>query len=169
MPNPEILFSFLTPLVQSAILSNQLIQNVERNKRAELVFRCIDDASSLAFKVELFRRLRREDKERPEKEYFSDECINQFGRYLGRNIIKKHISHNEDITTRYSGVLSHIFKILHVYVNTHCVNDYIRQLIAQDHMAIVRLLTAYVPAAWNKAGEHKADLKKEHYNSLAKK
>ncbi|MCO6507027.1 MAG: AAA family ATPase [Snodgrassella sp.] len=169
MPNPKILFSFLTPLVQSAILSNQLIQNVERNKRAELVFRCIDDASSLAFKVELFRWLRREDKERPEKEYFSEECLNQFGIYLGRNIIKKHISHNEDITTRYSGALSHIFNILHMYVNTHCVNDYIRQLIAQDHMAIVRLLTAYAPAAWNEAGEHKADFKKEHYNSLTKK
>ncbi|SCC03205.1 MULTISPECIES: KAP family P-loop NTPase fold protein [Snodgrassella] len=169
MSNPEILFSFLTPLVQSAILSNQLIQNVERNKRAELVFRCIDDASSLAFKVELFRWLRREDKERPEKEYFSEECLNQFGIYLGRNIIKKHISHNEDITTRYSGALSHIFNILHMYVNTHCVNDYIRQLIAQDHMAIVRLLTAYAPAAWNEAGEHKADFKKEHYNSLTKK
>ncbi|PIT53778.1 hypothetical protein [Snodgrassella communis] len=43
------------------------------------------------------------------------------------------------------------------------------QLIAQDPTAIIRLLTAYAPTEWNEAGEHKADFKKEHYNSLTKK
>lgn len=169
IPDPETSLSFLTPLVQSAMLSGNLIQKVEQDKRAELVYTCIDIASSLAFKVALFRWLSREDEERPEKEYFSNECINQFGRYLGKNIIEKHISHNEDITTRYSGTLSHIFDILHMYVNTHCVNDYVRQLIAQDPMAIVRLLTAYAPIPVKKLGIYKANFNREQYNSLAKK
>ncbi|MCO6525595.1 hypothetical protein [Snodgrassella sp.] len=166
MLNPEILFPFST-LIKSAILSSDLIQNVERNKRAELIFKCIDDASSLEYKVVLFHWLSREDKERPEKEYFSEECINQFGRYLGRDIIEKHIAQGEDITINYSRILFEIFDILHMYINTHCVNDYIRQLIAQDHMAIVRLLTAYAPIPVEKLGIYKTDFHRLNYSNLA--
>ncbi|PIT53584.1 KAP family P-loop NTPase fold protein [Snodgrassella alvi] len=167
--NTEFTCNFLTPLAQFAILSNQLIKKVEQDKRAELVFRCIDDASSLAFKIALFRWLSREDKERSEKEYFPDECINQFGTYLAKNIIEKYMSQSEDIIIDYSEHLSPIFDILHKYVNNQCVNNYVMQLIAQDPMAIIRLLTAYVPAAWGKAGQHKADFTREKYNSLAEK
>jgi predicted KAP-like P-loop ATPase len=169
IPNSKILPSFLTPLAQFAILSNQLIKKVEQDKRAELVYTCIDIASSLAFKIELFRWLSREDKERTEKEYFPDECINQFGTYLAKNIIEKYMSQSEDIIIDYSEHLSFIFNILHKYLNNQCVNDYVMQLIAQDPMAIIRLLTAYVPAAWGKAGQHKADFTREQYNSLAEK
>ncbi|WP_239325888.1 KAP family P-loop NTPase fold protein [Snodgrassella gandavensis] len=169
MPNPERIDFWLTTLEQSAMLSSDLIQNVEQNKRAELVFKCFDIASSLAFKVTLFYRLRREDKERPENEYFSEECINQFGRYLGRNILEKHIAQGEDITINYSRVLFDIFNILHKYVNNQCVNDYVKQLIAQDPTAIIRLLTAYTPTAWGTTGKYKADFTREHYDSLAEK
>ncbi|PIT49796.1 KAP family P-loop NTPase fold protein [Snodgrassella communis] len=125
MPTSEILPIFLTSLGRSVHLSSQLIQNVEQDTRTELVFRCIDIASSLEYKVELFLWLSSEDKERPEKKCFSDEYINQFGRYLGRNIIEKYIAQGEDIIVDYSEYLSHIFNILHKYVNTHCVNDYV--------------------------------------------
>lgn len=169
IPDSETSPNILTMLDQTAILSSDLIQNVEQDKRAELIYTCIDYASSLEYKVVLFRWLRIKNKQRPEKEHFSTERINQFGRYLGKNIIEKHMSHGEDIIVDYSEYLSHIFDILHKYVNNYCVNDYVMQLIAQDRTAIIRLLTAYAPAAWNEAGEHKADFKKEHYNSLTKK
>ncbi|WP_239373550.1 KAP family P-loop NTPase fold protein [Snodgrassella gandavensis] len=169
MPTSEILPIFLTLLGRSIHLSSQLIQNVEQDKRTELVFRCIDIASSLEYKVELFLWLSSEDEERPEKKCFSDECINQFGRYLGRNIIEKHIDQGEDITINYSRYLSDIFNILHKYVNNHCVNDYIMQLIAQDPTAIIRLLTAYAPTEWGEAGQYKADFTRERYNRLAEK
>ncbi|PIT14257.1 hypothetical protein BGI32_08030 [Snodgrassella alvi] len=169
MPNSETLSSFLTALDQFTMLSGDLIQNVEQDKRAELVYTYIDITSSLAFKVALFRWLSSEDEERPEKKCFSDECINQFGRYLGRNIIEKHIAQGEDIIVDYSEYLSHIFDILHKYVNNYCVNDYVMQLIAQDPTAIIRLLTAYVPTAWSAAGQYKADFTREQYNSLTEK
>ncbi|NUE66131.1 P-loop NTPase fold protein [Snodgrassella sp. ESL0253] len=169
MPDPERIDFWLTTLGQSAILSSDLIQNVEKDKRAELIYTCIDSASSLAFKVTLFYWLNIEDKERPEKKYFSEECINQFGRYLGRNIIEKHIAQGEDITINYSRVLFDIFNILHKYVNNQCVNDYVMPLITQDPMAIVRLLTAYTPTVWDEAGKHKVDFKRQYYNSLTEK
>lgn len=167
IPNPETSISFLTPLAQSAMLSSDLIQNVEQNKRAELVFRCIDDASSLEYKVELFIQLSSEDKERPEKEYFPEECINQFGRYLGRDIIEKHIAQGEDITINYSRILFEIFNILHSYVNNDYVNDYVMQLIAQDPTAIIRLLTAYAPIPVKKLGIYKTDFHRLNYRNLA--
>lgn len=169
IPNPEILYSFLTTLVKSAMLSSDLIQNVEKDKRSELVYKCIDVSSSLEFKIELFRWLSREDNERPEKEYFSEELLDQFGTYLGENIIKKYMSHNEDITIDYPRILSLIFYILHKYVGEDVVNEYVMRLISRDPIAIVRLLTAYVPTAWSDSGKHKSDFDRSHYKDLAEK
>lgn len=169
MPNPETLYSFSTTLVQSAILSKHLIQNVEKDKRAELIYTCIDIASSLEFKLELLRGLNINDKERAEEEHFSDDSINQFGKYLGENIIKKHMSHDEDITIDYPCILSHIFYILHKYVNEDVVNEYVMRLISRDPIAIVRLLTAYVPTALSDSGKHKSDFDRSHYKDLAEK
>jgi hypothetical protein len=168
IPNSKTLSSFLTPLVRSAILSGDLIQKVTQDKREELVSSCIWSAPSLEFKVELFYQLSSEDKERPEKEHFPDKYINQIGITLGDNIKVRHIQHNEDITLRYNNILFEIFYILHKYVNNDCVNDYVRQLIARDRMAIIRLLTACWPAAWDAAGQHKTDFIREKYNSLVK-
>lgn len=169
MPNPETLYSFSTTLVQSAILSKHLIQNVEKDKRAELIYTCIDIASSLEFKLELLRWLDINDKEIPEEEQFSDESITQIGTYLGENIIQQHMSHGEDITIAYPRILSHIFYILHKYVNEHIVNDYVMQLISKDRMAIIRLLTVFATTVWSETGRHKSDFGLGHYNSLAEK
>ncbi|MCO6561064.1 MAG: AAA family ATPase [Gilliamella sp.] len=168
IPNPETSLSFLTPLAQSAMLSGNLIQNVEQDKRAKLVVKCINIASSLEYKLELFRWLSREDKERPEKEYFSEKCINRFGAYLGKYIIKKHMSHNKDITMDYSRYLPYIFNILNKYVNNYCVNDYVMQLIAQDRTAIIRLLTAYAPTVWDKTIKYKDNFYRKAYSCLDK-
>lgn len=170
MPNPETLYSFSTTLVQSAILSKHLIQNVEKDKRAELIYTCIDIASSLEFKLELLRWLNINDKERAEEEHFSDEFLTQTGKYLGKNIIQQNMSHDEDITITYPRILSHIFYILHKYVNEDVVNEYVMRLISRDPIAIVRLLTAYVPTAWSSdSGKYKTDFERSHYKDLAEK
>lgn len=169
MPNPETLYSFSATLVQSAILSKHLIQNVEKDRRAKLIYTCIDIASSLDFKFELFRWLDMRDKERPEEEHFSDESITQFGTYLGKNIIQQHMSHGEDITIDSPRSLSDIFYVLHNYVNKHVVNDYVMQLISKDRMAIIRLLTVFATTVWSETGRHKSDFGRGHYNSLTEK
>jgi hypothetical protein len=167
MVNPNKILSF-SALVQSIDLTSYLIQNVKRAQSVELFSSCIDFASSLEYKVKLFHLLSSEDRERPENKYFPDEYINQFGTYLGKNIIEEHISHNEDIIISYSSILFDIFNILHNYVNDHCVNDYVMPLIDQDPMAIGRLLTIYTPNSyWGIIDSIENSRKK--YDSLAEK
>ncbi len=43
------------------------------------------------------------------------------------------------------------------------------RLISRDPIAIVRLLTAYVPTEWSDSGKHKSDFERSHYKDLAEK
>lgn len=167
MLNPETLYRSSPTLVQSAILSNHLIQNVEKDKREELFYTCIDIASSLEFKLELFNGLDAKNENDQEEERFLKESKSRVGRYLGKNIIHHHMSHDEDLTIAYPRILFDIFFILHKYVNDHIVNDYVMQLISNDRMAIIRLLTSYSSIKWSYRDVHNSNFVWQCYYNLA--
>lgn len=167
IPNPEVLYSWMTPFSQAAMLVSDLIQNVLKPDRVALAKKCIDSAPSLEFKLEIFRWLKREDENKPEKDAFSEACIDEIGKHLGKLIDDK-IEGNEDLTKLVPKSIPTIFYTLNKYVRNDYVNDYVAGLISNDSEALVRILDSYVPTAWGMESgiSHKSDFEREQYNSL---
>lgn len=168
IPNPEVLYSWITPFSQAAMLVSDLIQNVQKSDRVALAKKCIDSAPSLEFKLEIFRWLKREDENKPEKDGFSEACIDDIGKHLGKLIDDK-VEGKDDLTRLVPNSIPTIFYTLNRYVRNNYVNDYVAELISNDSEALVRILTSYVPTAWGMESgiSHKSDFEREQYNSLA--
>ncbi len=169
VPNPEILYSFLTPFSQAAMLVSDLIQNIQKDDRVGLAKNCIDFASTLEFKLEIFRWLKREDEDKPEKDAFSEVCIDEIGRHLGKLIADK-LEENENITKTTPKSIPTIFYTLNKYVRNDYVKDYVTWLISEDSENLVRILDSYVPTAWGMESgvSHKSDFERAQYNSLTR-
>jgi predicted KAP-like P-loop ATPase len=167
IPNPEVLYSWMTPFSQAAMLISDLIQNIQKSDRVGLAKTCIDSASSLEFKLEIFRWLKREDENKPEKDAFPEDCIDEIGKHLGKRIADK-LEETEDITKLAPKSIPTIFYTLNKYVRNDYVNDYVSGLISKDSEALVRILGSYVPTAWGMESgvSHKSDFERDQYNSL---
>lgn len=167
IPNPEVLYSWMTPFSQAAMLISDLIQNIPKPKRVGLAKTCIELSSTLDFKLEVFWWLKREDESKPEKDAFSEDCIDDIGKHLGK-ILSEILEQTEDITKLTSKSIPKIFYTLNKYVRNNYVNDYVAGLISTDPVAIVRILDSYVPTAWGMESgvSHKSDFEREQYNSL---
>ncbi|EIU7611940.1 hypothetical protein L3I75_001641 [Vibrio vulnificus] len=167
IPNPEVLYSWMTPFSQAAMLISDLIQNIPKSERVGLAKTCIELASTLDFKLELFRWLKREDENKPEKDEFSEDCIDDIGKHLGK-LLSESLEQTEDITKLTPKSIPTIFYTLNKYIRNNYVNDYVAGLISKDPVAIVRILDSYVPTAWGMESgvSHKSDFEREQYNSL---
>lgn len=168
IPNPEVLYSWMTPFSQASMLVSDLIQNIQKSDRIDLAKTCIKSASVLEFKLEIFRWLKREDENKPEKNAFSEVCIEEIGKCLGRLIADK-VENDEDITKVAPKSIPTIFYTLNKYVRDGYVNDYVAGLISRDPKSLVRIIESYVPTAWGMESgvSHKADFERDQYNSLA--
>lgn len=165
--NPEVLYSWTTPFSQAAMLVSDLIQNVPKSERADLAKKCIDIASILEFKLEIFRWLKREDENKPEKDAFSEKSIDEIGKHLGK-VIADELNEKEDITVLAPKSLPTIFYTLNKFVEESYVNDHVAELILKDPESIVRIIDSYVPTAWGMESgvSHKSDFEREQYNSV---
>jgi len=168
IPNPEVLYSWITPFSQAAMLVSDLIQNVQEPDRVALAKKCIDSAPSLEFKLEIFRWLKREDENKPEKDAFSEACIDDIGKHLGKLINDKIEEKDDDLTRLAPNSIPTIFYTLNRYVRNDYVNDYVAGLISNDSEALIRILDSYVPTAWgvDSGISHKSDFERKQYNSL---
>lgn len=167
VPNPEVLYSWTTPFSQAAMLISDLIQNTQKSDRADLAKRCIDVASTLEFKLEIFRWLKREDENKPEKDAFSEASIDEIGKHLGKIIADK-LDETEDITKLTPKSIPTIFYTLNQFVKNDYVNDYVASLVLKDSESLVRILDSYVPTEWamESGVSHKSDFERDQYNSL---
>lgn len=165
--NPEILYSWTTPFSQAAMLVSDLIQNVPKPDRTDLVKKCIDIAPILEFKLEIFRWLKREDEDKPEKDAFSEASIDEIGRHLGK-VIADELKDQEDITLFAPTSIPTIFYTLNNFVEEGYVNGYVDELILKDPESLIRIVDSYVPTAWGMESgvSHKSDFKRDQYNSL---
>lgn len=82
IPNPEVLYNWSVPFSQAAMLVSDLIQNLDKKTRTNLAKTCIDSAPVLDFKLEIFRWLKREEEDKPEKDAFSESSIDEIGKHL---------------------------------------------------------------------------------------
>ena len=169
IPNPEVLYGWSAPFSQAAMLISQLIQNLDKKQRTNLAKTCINIAPSLAFKIEIFKWLNREDDNKPEKDAFPEAEINDIGNYLG-NAIADVLECSVDITTLYPKALPTIFYTLNKFVREDYVNKYVSTLISKSPVSIISILDAYVPTAWGiESGiSHKSDFERDQYENLVR-
>ena len=165
--NPEVLYSWTTPFSQAAMLVSDLIQNLPKLERTDLAKKCIDIASMLEFKLEIFRWLKREDEDKPEKDAFSEKSIEEIGAHLGK-VIADGLKEKEDITLLAPTSIPTIFYTLNKFVEKGYVNDYVAELFLKDPESLIRIINAYVPTAWGMESgvSHKSDFERDQYNSL---
>ena len=165
--NPDVLYSWTTPFSQAAMLVSDLIQNIEKKDRVPLSKSCIDCSPSLKFKLEIFRWLKREEEDKPEKDAFSNSCIDNIGKHLG-NILSDNLGGSEDVTRLAPKSIPTIFYMLNKFVRDKYVDDYVKRLISIDPETLIRILDSYVPTAWGMESgvSHKSDFERKQYNSL---
>lgn len=167
IPNPDILYSWSAPFSQAAMLVSELIQNLAKEQRADLAKICISTASSLEFKLEIFRWLKREDENKPEKDAFPEAVINDIGAHLGI-AVSNVLENSEDLTKLPHKAIPTIFYTLNKFVRDDYVNEYMGSLISKEPESIMSILDAYVPTAWGMESgiSHKSDFERDQYNSV---
>lgn len=165
--NPDVLYSWTTPFSQAAMLVSDLIQNIDKTDRADLSKSCIDFSPSLEFKLEIFRWLKREEEDKPEKDAFSNSCIDDIGKHLGQ-VLSEKLGESEDVTKLAPKSIPTIFYTLNKFVRNKYVDDYVKRLISIEPETLIRILDSYVPTAWGMESgiSHKSDFEREQYNSL---
>jgi hypothetical protein len=167
IPNPDVLSRWTLPFSQAAMLISDLVQNLEKTYRSDFAKKCIDSASSLEFKSQIFRWLKREQEDKLEKDTFSNSDIDEIGRHLAQ-VFAEVIEGNRDITQLKPESISTIFHTLNKFIRNDYVNDYVTKLISIKPEAMIRILSSYVPTAWGMASgvSHKSDFGRDQYNSL---
>lgn len=166
-PNPDALFSHMNPFVQAAMLVSSLIQNNEASTRKTIVESCIKITPSLEFKLEIFRWLKREEEDKPEKDAFSKSEIDDIGGFLGNELLK-FIEQGIDITSKYPSSVGTILYTLNKYVGCEYSNTYMKNLFESDPDSLMRFLEAIVPTSWGMESgvSNKSDFERDQYNSL---
>ena len=167
IPNPEILYNWTAPFSQAAMLISELIQNLDKKQRADLAKTCINTAPLLEFKLEIFKWLKREDENKPEKDAFSEAVINDIGNHLGK-VLSSILENSENQTKLPHKAIPTIFYTLNKFVRNNYVNEYVGALISKEPASIISILDAYVPTAWGMESgiSHKSDFERDQYNSV---
>lgn len=167
-PNPEDLFDWNNPFVQAAMLISELIQNIiDKPERVLLAVTCIESAADLAFSMEIFKWLRREDKDRPEEDVFTKEELEKIGLAFA-NRIKEVLDNHEDITVKFPKICGSILYQFKKYSGENEVVKYLGYLFNNYEKSVFRFLDAYTPTAWGMESgiSHKSDFERSQYNSV---
>lgn len=166
IPNPDVLYGW-GPFSQAAIFINDLVQNFEKRNRSIFVKSCINSASSLEFKLEIFKWLRQEEEDKPEKDSFSKSDIDEIGRHLAQ-FFAEILEENRDITQLAPESIPMIFHTLNQFIRTDYINDYVAKLISVKPETIIIILSSYVLTAGGMASgvSHKSDFARDQYNRL---
>lgn len=167
-PNPEVLFKFSEPFVQAAMLVSDLMKNLESQDRLKLAIDCINKATMIEFKLEIFHWLKRKNEDQYEKHDFSEEEINEIGNCLGKNIAS-YVEQN-DITIGNPKIALDAFYCLKKYTEKEYFDEYIKLLLNNESEAVLRILDACTPTAWSLGSgtSHKSDFDRDNYDRLSK-
>lgn len=166
-PNPESMFGWDDPHTQAAMLASDLFQNIDKTERVSHVINCISHTPSTAFQLEIYKWLKKEDKDKPEKDAFIEKEIDKIGVEFSK-CLEAYISKIDDITTEAPRIASHIFYLLDKYSSNNVISHHINKVLEKDGSAIVRLLDLYTNTAWGmETGiSHKSDFERDEYNGI---
>ena len=166
-PNPETLHNWTVPFIQAAMLVSDLIQNIEIDSRVGLACECINQANNTDFKLEVFRWLKKEEKDKPEKDAFTEKQVSSIETCLGENI-SKYINSEIDITIVNPRSTPMLLYSINKYLGENFLGNYLNSVFVKDSGAIIRLLEAYTPTSWGMESgvSHKSDFERNEYNNL---
>ncbi len=168
-PNPENLFNFNNPFAQAAMLVSDFIQNVtDKSERVSLSQSCMQNAPDIEFSLEIFRWLRRDDEERPERDAFTEDEVDSIGKSLATRIISI-LNSDVDVTIEFSQACGNLLYQVKKYQNDFEVEKYLGRLFSTCEKSVFRFLDTFVPTAWGMESgiSHKSDLKRDQYNSIS--
>lgn len=166
-PNPDTLCNWTVPFSQGAMLVSDLIQNLDEKNRVGLACNCINQASDIDFKLEVFRWLKREESDKPEKDAFTEEQISRIGECLGENV-SEYLKSAIDITIENPNTTPILLCSIKKYLGEEYLNHYLKTIFNKDPESIIRILEAYTPTSWGMESgvSHKSDFERDQYNSL---
>lgn len=167
-PNPENLFNFNNPFAQAAMLVSDLVQNMpDKSEKISLSHLCIRNAPDIEFSAEVFRWLRVRDKDRPERDGFTEDEISAIGNILAERI-KSILKSDVDITTVYPKICGHLLYQVKKYIGKSEVEEYLASFFKTSKQSVFRFLDTFTPTAWGMESgvSHKSDLEREQYNSI---
>lgn len=168
-PNPDEFYEFLNPFTQAAMLISNLIQNLPKGERIDHAIQCITQSSTAPFRVEIFRWLRKEDDEKPERDAFSKEEIAQIGDII-TDIVKSDFEKTDDVTTAWNANVPHVFFLLHSRGKQDVVQKHIERAFQNDKSAVGRLLDSFCGKSWGVGSgvSRKAAFRRDQYDSVTK-
>lgn len=168
-PNPESVFGWDDPHTQAAMLVSDLVQKVEKKDRVGLVIQCIEQTATPAFRLEIFKWLRKEEDDKPEKDAFAADEVSKIGGKLAELLVI-FLRSVDDVTSEASRILPHAFYVINRYSGNESIVSHISSLLGKDKAGIIRLLDAYTPTAWGmETGiSHKSDFERDQYNALTR-
>ena len=169
-PNPVSFSPWITPFVQAAILISDLIQNLTIENRFKLACDCIEKASDISFKAQIFQWLKRQDREKPDKDGFSEDLIQKIGEYLGNNIAE-YLKLEIDITQDSPRDTPAILSLTKKYLGQTYLNRYFDTIFNKDPNLIIRLLDTYTSNRWSLGSgsselPSKSDFERKEYDAI---
>lgn len=159
------LFDWFTPLIQGAMLINELVQNFEKGDRLDQIKLILDHSSSLDFILDIYNWLKKYDPEKPEEiNCLAESEVNALAIYIV-DIFKNRILLNEDIIKGASRNLPNLFSILNKYENPNFLTDYLVKELPIHPENIILIICSYLGIAegGNRKVPHRSDLKYDQY------
>nr|VFK18898.1 MAG: hypothetical protein BECKLFY1418C_GA0070996_105013 [Candidatus Kentron sp. LFY] len=146
---------------------SNLIQNMDKSRRVAQVIECIRCSPDPGFQIDVFRFLRKEEKDKPEKDAFTEEEVDIIGEEPAR-CLEALIQKSDDITTQAPRITWYISYILDEYCQKPVFERHIREVLKRDKSAIIRLLDAYTSTVWSTEGSYRSSFKQNEYNKLTR-
>lgn len=159
------LFDWFTPLIQGAMLINELVQNFEKENRLDQIKLIFDHSSSLDFILDIYKWLKKYDPEKPgEINCLAESEVNTLEIYIV-DIFKNRISLSEDIIKGTSRNLPTLFNILNKYESPNFLTDYLVKELPNHPENIILIICSYLGVAegGNRKVPHRSDLKYDQY------
>jgi hypothetical protein len=167
-PNPEVLFSFMTPFSQASILLAQLAKNILNDDRRKYAENILSKAEPLTFAVECLRWFRTGDEKNDSERLFEKTVEDDFGKLIAKRIASK-----AEETPVYKEYGRHTPLILWAWCHwdsNQATETHIQKALEAEPETVSDLLTTFISTAWAMESglPRKGDFKREQYDSLTK-
>lgn len=161
-------FMWADAYTQSTWLIADLILNVSKVERVEVVKNLFNHANTIDYQTKIFKFLKHDQGDNAQPNYLSSEEMRDIGTHLARKILAE--IQDKDITLDEKNPTSYIFWLLNKYINQDVVNDYIEKIISSDDNAIYRILDAHTSTSKNllDGTKSKGLFEKDTYEYLSK-
>lgn len=156
-----------TTFIQAAILVSDLIQNINLDDKVDIVKQCIDKASNINFKIEIFRWIKRKSEHNKYLNAITDEQAENIKRHISHHIYD-YIQKGVDITISNRSYVYRIFDFIKTQYGQDLINNYIKEQLGKSDNFIINLVDSYtgITASMDTGAIVRSDFERSNYDSL---